>query len=163
MFVFNDRESNPQYEGLTIISQKGRRYKSYESVFWSSTDTTDASKFYSFVGLKLPNKKGILNSSQKRNLSSNQQSSTEMTPPPRKKSATLSGPLTPHALARKGCGDCENCMKPPCSRCVCCKANEKASTESGGNCCLQKVRTRLRRRNFVALSLSFSHVVFFVS
>ena len=46
---------------------------------------------------------------------------------------------TPHMLWRERCKTCPNCVKPDCSKCVCCRGNQKNTDPATKNCCLQKV------------------------
>lgn len=48
-------------------------------------------------------------------------------------------PYTPHELWRKRCKTCANCLKPVCTKCVCCLGNGRNPDPDAQNCCLQKV------------------------
>ena len=48
-------------------------------------------------------------------------------------------PYTPHELWQKRCKTCANCLKPDCTKCVCCLGNGNNPDPDAKNCCLQKV------------------------
>lgn len=132
LFCFKERASNPDYEGLLILTNGGRYFKSFENIFSKPKSADYAALFYSHVGL-LAHTSGA-RSCKKANAPTNKQLTSQA--PPRLSKASL--PYTPHKLLRESCGNCANCLRPDCSSCVCCRGNKRSP--SARNCCLQKVR-----------------------
>lgn len=131
-FCFKERATNPQYEGLHFASKGGRKYKTFEAcLFLRRPDQTTIEKFYTYVGLK-----GRYNGSGQTNSVARSAAGSE---PSEERPVRISKPaLTPHQLWVERCGKCQNCTKPDCSKCICCRGNKKDPTAR--NCCYQKVR-----------------------
>ena len=140
-FCFKERGTNPQYEGLVFVSHGGRVYKSFETCFFKSRPAQDAiDKFYSFVGLKAPPTGGRQSGVAEQRASHQGGSGTTEQRAPRAKPTDKGLPMTPRELWVERCGSCQNCVKPDCQKCICCRGNTRDPTAR--NCCLQKARTR---------------------
>jgi len=57
-----------------------------------------------------------------------------------KKDKKDGGRFSPRELWKKRCQKCNNCLKPECSRCFCCRENKKPENMGANKlCCFQKV------------------------
>ena len=149
LYLFEDKNENPKYDGLGIVSVKNllnpskqrptSRVKSFEGAAnkcGGLFHAFDPEKFYAHLGI---------------------------TPPPpsaRVAIKTGAGPrvcVTPKAFTRdswtlrelveKRCGDCENCSRPACSKCDSC-------VQANGGVSLRRVSWKYRYNLF---SRSVSH------
>jgi hypothetical protein len=96
-FCFLEPKTNPDYQGLLLVSAEGKRYKSVEE-YKSGEECSsklDLVKVYSYLGLK------------------------HLYTPATRAPASLIAVDEP-------CGKCSNCTKPRCKECVCCRENNRA-------------------------------------